>query len=131
MASLRCFCRISSSRFLCSDVPDAVDACVFLSPLGIGEPGIMFGGLDVLVGVLWLAEAWGASGAGPLAPALMGMWCSAWGAQALLGAAGGSTQGSQSIKLTGCSRAPAVCVGDAMGARSRKDNGALPTERHS
>ena len=116
ISSSCCLCRITSARFLRSDVPDAVDARVVPSPLGIGGQGIMVWGLDVLVGVLWLQEAWGASGAGPLAPGMMGMWGSAWDTEALLGAAGGSTQGSQSIKLAGCSPAPACCDGDAVRA---------------
>ena len=69
----------------------------------------MFGGLYVLVGVLWLQEAWGTSGAGPLAPSVMELWGSAWDPEALDGATGGSTQKSKSIKLAGCSDAP-VCV---------------------
>ena len=80
---------------------------MFWPPLGIGEPGIMEFGMDVvLVGKLLLAEARGASGAGPLVPGMIGMLCSAWNAEALLGDAGGSSQGSQSI-TSGCSRAPA------------------------
>ena len=94
---------------------------MFWPPLGIGEPGIMFGGLDVLVGVLLLTDAWGASGAGPLALGMMGMWGSAW---ALLGAAGGSTQGSQSIKLAGCPSAPACCDGVAVRAVPPEKEGA-------
>ena len=66
---------------------------MFWPPLGIGEPGITFGGLDVLVGVLWLREAWGASGAGPLAPGMMGMWGSAWDTEALNGTTGAQPRG--------------------------------------
>ena len=116
MACSRCRCRLSSSRFLRSDVHDAVDAVV-LSPLGSGGQGIMFCGLYViLVGVLLLADAWGASGAGPMAPSMMELWGSAWDPEALDGATGGSTQKSKSIKLAVCSGAPACCDGVAVRA---------------
>ena len=81
--------------------------------------------------VLWmLAEAWGASGAGPFVPSMMELWgraCDAGyvcenaehvceNAEALDGATGGSTQKSKSIKLADCSCAPACCDGVAVRA---------------
>ena len=122
----------------------ALHDAVVRFPVGNGRlPGIMVCGVEVPgVWLLWLTELWGASGAGPwVSASLMDLWCSAWGTEALSGATGGSTQRSKSIKLTGCSRAPAVCAGDATdrgpieepttGARPTEGDGALPTERHS
>ena len=81
---------------------------MFWPPLGIGEPGIMEVGMEViLVGKLLLAEAWGVSGAGP-GPWMMGIWGCACITEAPNGATGGSVQASCTIKLAACSRAPAL-----------------------